>query len=80
MGQFVILKKNWVQNMGCQKQGAKKQGHCYSKREEAACHISKKYLSFLFRWYTEKKTGFGARTILFSFSTGQTEKNSLKNS
>ena len=27
------LKK--VQNMGCKKQGAKKQGHCYSKREEA---------------------------------------------
>ena len=25
-----------VQNMGCKKQGAKKQGHCYSKREEAA--------------------------------------------
>ena len=22
--------------MGCKKQGAKKQGHCYSKREEAA--------------------------------------------
>ena len=22
--------------MGCEKQGAKKQGHCYSKREEAA--------------------------------------------
>ena len=25
-----------VKNMGCKKQGAKKQGHCYSKREEAA--------------------------------------------
>ena len=29
------LKK--VQNMSCKKQGAKKQDHCYSKREEAAC-------------------------------------------
>ena len=27
--------KNWVQNMGRNKQGAKKQGYCYSKREEA---------------------------------------------
>ena len=35
MGRFVILKKK-VQNMGCKKQDAKKQGHCYSKREEAA--------------------------------------------
>ena len=34
MGWFVTLKKR-VQNMGCKKQGAKKQGHCYSKREEA---------------------------------------------
>ena len=29
------LKKK-VQKIGCKKQGAKKQGHCYSKREEAA--------------------------------------------
>ena len=25
--------------MGCRKQGGKKQGHCYSKREEAACPL-----------------------------------------
>ena len=25
--------------MGCKKQGAKKQGHCYSKREEAPCSL-----------------------------------------
>ena len=25
--------------MGCEKQGVKKQGHCYSKREEAAWHL-----------------------------------------
>jgi hypothetical protein len=31
MGRFVTLKKNQVQK----KQGAKKQGHCYSEREVA---------------------------------------------
>jgi hypothetical protein len=65
--------KYGVQQARCKKQGQ-------SKREAAACHISKKYLYFFSRWYTEKKTGFGARTSLFSFSTGHTEKNSLKNS
>ena len=25
--------------MGCKEQGAKKQGHCYSKREEARQHL-----------------------------------------
>ena len=25
--------------MGCKKQGAKKQGHCYSKREEAVWYL-----------------------------------------
>ena len=35
MGRFVTLKKA-VQNMGCKKQSAKKQSHCYSKRKEAS--------------------------------------------
>ena len=38
MGRFVTLKK-MVQNMGCKKHGAKKQGHCYSNREEARLPI-----------------------------------------
>ena len=25
--------------MGCKKQGAKEQGHYYSKREKTACHL-----------------------------------------
>ena len=35
MGQFVTLKNNQVQNVIYKKQGAKKQGDCFSKREEA---------------------------------------------
>ena len=31
--------KEKVQNIGCKKQGAKKQGHCYSKTEEARLHL-----------------------------------------
>ena len=50
----ILVLKTWVglwtwkkvQNMGCKKQGAKKQGHCYSKREEAAW-------SFLFLNYND---------------------------
>jgi hypothetical protein len=34
LGSGTLKKK--IQNMGCKKQGAKKQGHCYSKREETA--------------------------------------------
>ena len=38
---ILVLKTLWpwkkkVQNMGCKKQGAKIQGHCYTKREKAA--------------------------------------------
>jgi hypothetical protein len=40
MGRFVTLKKSGPK-YGLQKAGCKKQGHCYSKREEAR-------LSFLF--------------------------------
>ena len=34
--QSLELKKNQVQNIDLKKAGRKKQGHCYSKREEAA--------------------------------------------
>ena len=39
MGRFATLEKNRIQNMGWKKQGAKNQGHCYSKREEARLPI-----------------------------------------
>ena len=38
MDRFVTLEKK-IRNMGCKKQGAKKQGHCYSKRQPLLCII-----------------------------------------
>ena len=35
-GSVCDTEKNQVQNMDLKKAGSKKQGHCYSKREEAA--------------------------------------------
>jgi hypothetical protein len=42
MGWFVPLKKKLGPKYGVQKAGCKKQGHCYSKREEARVIVIQK--------------------------------------
>ena len=45
--------KKKVQNMGCKKQGAKTQGHCYSKREET--RLLREYFEPFFKVPDPKK-------------------------
>ena len=40
MGRFVTLKKNWVQNMGCKKQGAKNRVIVIQKEKKPGCLFS----------------------------------------
>ena len=53
----ILVLKTWVGLWPWKKQGEKKQGHCYSKREEAAWSLlllNKEWPCFFLAWFLQK--------------------------
>ena len=57
MGRFLTLKKNWVQNMECKKQGAKNRVIVIQKEKRSGC--------LFFFWATKKSPDLFFSTLFF---------------